>query len=76
MAAAALFVRPIRIVGADSMRLEGIREYLPPGNVAQELWGAPITLAFLSWNHFEATAPIERDLPKGDKSAKIKAERK
>eukprot|EP00438_Fugacium_kawagutii_P035198 Skav204732 [mRNA] locus=scaffold1854:45132:45638:- [translate_table: standard] len=59
-AAAALFMRPVWIVGPDSGSVEGIRKINPPGNVSVETWGQPIVLGFVDWNHYEATCPLER----------------
>jgi hypothetical protein len=58
---AALFMRPVRVVSAESEEHEGIREFLPPQCVASDAWGPPIT-----WSHFEATCPLAEDSPNGE----------
>ena len=63
---AALFMRPVRVVSAENEEHEGIREFLPPQCVASDAWGPPITIAYLSWSHFEATCPLPEDAPKGE----------
>ena len=63
MAAAALFLRPVRVVGPDAEAHEGIRKFNPPSNVSVEAWGHPIVLGFVDWCHYEATCPLESRPP-------------
>ncbi len=72
-AAAALFLRPIHVVGADGA--EGHREFLPPGSISKELWGQPIHIAYVNFKHFEATGPLDAEPPpKRERHGKVKKE--
>ena len=63
-AAAHLLLRPIRIVTDTVVQDDGDgmpfdREFLPPA-IAEELWGAPVTLAYSGYNHYEAAeVPVQ-----------------
>ena len=74
MAAAALFLRPVWVVGPDTESHEGIRKFNPPTNVSVEAWGHPIVLGFVDWCHYEATCPLESRPPLEAEKKVVKAE--
>ena len=71
-AAAHLLLRPIRIVTDTVVQDDGDgmpfdREFLPPA-IAEELWGAPVTLAYSGYNHYEAAeVPVQAKKPKRER---------
>ena len=53
--AAHLLLPRIKIICANP---EHDREFLPPESVSPDVWGDDLYLAFVAWNHFEATARV------------------
>ena len=51
-AAAHLFLRPVQVIGENP---EIDRKFLPPESVSEEIWGPEVVLAYVAWNHYEAT---------------------
>lgn len=54
-AAAHLFLRPVQVIGENP---EIDRKFLPPESVSEEIWGPEVVLAYVAWNHYEATAAL------------------
>ena len=51
-AAAHLFLRPVQVIRENPVM---DRKFLPPKSVSEEIWGPEVVLAYVAWNHYEAT---------------------
>ena len=59
-AASHLFLRPIKVISGDTESdAECVRVFDPPECVSRDLWGPEIVVGHLTWNHFEATGPLQ-----------------
>ena len=61
-AMAHLLMRPITCF-ADN-EAEDVRHFLPPPLISEEVWGDPIYICHIMNNHFDATAPLPKELPR------------
>ena len=58
-AASHLFLRPIKVVSGDTEGSESVRVFCPHECVSRDLCGPEIVVGYLTWNHFEATGPLQ-----------------
>jgi len=55
--AACLMMRPINVVTDHPDEAHAIQTFEPPGFIHESIWGPPVYIAFVGYNHYEATEP-------------------